>query len=222
MERIPEPDELMEDPEQAEAYARADFAEPHEMFVRQFRACFPDAQGALRVLDLGSGAADVLLRFARNYPACRIDGIEGSRAMLTLGRQAVTGAGLQGRITLIEGRLPDVTLSRERYDVVISNSLLHHLDDPSVLWETARKSLLPRGRLFVMDLTRPDTEERARELVSTYADGEAPLLRRDFHHSLLAAYTPAEVRTQLARAGLGALRVEAVGDRHLVVWGRAD
>ena len=46
------------------------------------------------------------------------------------------------------------------------------------------------------------------------------MLKRDFHQSLLAAYTPDEVRAQLATAGLDQLKVEAVSDRHLIVWGR--
>ena len=36
---------------------------------------------------------------------------------------------------------------------------------------------------------------------------------------LLAAYRPEEIAVQLARAGLSRLRVEAVGDRHVVVYG---
>jgi hypothetical protein len=45
------------------------------------------------------------------------------------------------------------------------------------------------------------------------------VLRRDFEASLYAAFTCDEVRAQLDRAGLSALRVEPIGDRHLVVWG---
>ncbi len=41
MKRIPEP-ELMNSPEQARAYAEADFSEPHNMFVEKFAECFPD------------------------------------------------------------------------------------------------------------------------------------------------------------------------------------
>ena len=39
MERIPEP-ELMDDPEQARAYASADFSEPHQAFVERFTQRF--------------------------------------------------------------------------------------------------------------------------------------------------------------------------------------
>ena len=72
MQRIPEP-ELMTDPAQAQAYAETDFSAPHDAFIAHFAARFPDFKTG-RVLDLGCGAADVTLRFARAYPDAEIVG----------------------------------------------------------------------------------------------------------------------------------------------------
>jgi hypothetical protein len=52
-----------------------------------------------------------------------------------------------------------------------------------------------------------------------YATDEPPVLQRDFHNSLCAAYTPDEVRTQLHAAGLTQFEVAAVSDRHWLAWG---
>ena len=71
-----------------------------------------------------------------------------------------------------------------------------------------------------MDLRRPDTREQAGSLVQEYSGTEPEILQRDFFNSLLAAYRPEEVATQLERAGLSGLQVETVGDRHLVVHGQ--
>jgi SAM-dependent methyltransferase len=149
MQRIPEP-ELMDDPAQALAYARADFTEPHNHFVDLLRE------------------------------HCRV---------------------------------PD------GYNLVFSNSLLHHLADPAVLWDTLRQAARPGAPLFVMDLRRPDSAEDALRLVEHYAGDEPDVLRHDFHQSLLAAYTPDEVAVHLAAADLQSLQVEVVGDRHLIVHG---
>ena len=46
------------------------------------------------------------------------------------------------------------------------------------------------------------------------------VLRRDFRNSLFAAYTVAEVQSQVEAAGLGGLHVAAVSDRHLAVRGQ--
>lgn len=220
MERIPEP-ELMDDAAQARAYAEADFEAPHSMFVEVFRERFPGLAPSGHVLDLGCGPADITRRFAEAFPDCRIDGVDGAAAMLAHGERAIGERGLAGRVRLVHGRLPGAALPRERYDLVISNSLLHHLHAPEVLWEEVRRRARPGAPVFVMDLMRPDSPEAAEAMVEAYAAGEPEVLRRDFHHSLLAAFRPREVREQLAAAGLDGLQVEVISDRHLIVHGRA-
>ncbi len=73
---------------------------------------------------------------------------------------------------------------------------------------------------MVMDLCRPESPSEARRLVEKHSPDESALLKEDFFRSLLAAYRPAEVREQLGAAGLEALGVEQVSDRHVLVWGR--
>jgi len=220
MQRTPEP-ELMDSEEQARAYARADFDQPHDMFVALFQARFDEPGMAGHVLDLGCGPADITIRFARAYPACRLHGVDAGPRMLAYGREAVTAAGLGPRIQLIHGHLPGAALPRRLYDAVISNSLLHHLHDPLTLWQAVKNHACPGAPVFIMDLMRPFSREQADALMARYAGGEPPVLREDFFNSLLAAYTVDEVRDQLTAAGLGHLSVEAVSDRHLIVAGRA-
>ena len=218
MERIPEP-ELMDEPAQAFAYASADFSEPHDAFVACFRRRFPDFSGGV-VLDLGCGPADVTIRFARAYAATRMVGVDGAEAMLALGRQAVAGAGLEARIRLTQARLPAAKLAESRYDAVISNSLLHHLGDPRVLWEAVLASAAPGSAVFVMDLMRPPSRDAAMQLLALHAADAPEVLRRDFFNSLLAAYRPEEVRRQLNASGLSHMEVEIATDRHLIAYGR--
>lgn len=218
MRRRPEP-ELMDDPAQAAAYAAADFSEPHEAFVAHFARLFPEFCAG-RVLDLGCGAADVTLRFARAYPRARVEGIDGSAPMLRLGRAAVRRAGLGARVRLRLRRLPDARLAGARYDAVISNSLLHHLSRPDVLWRTAAAAARRGAPVLVMDLVRPESAAAARALVARHAAGAPPLLRRDFYRSLLAGYRPCEVAAQLSACGLGHWQLAVVSDRHWLVWGR--
>jgi SAM-dependent methyltransferase len=221
VERVPEP-ELMLDPEQARAYAAADFAEAHERFVALLRERLRGLAPTGVALDLGCGPGDPTLRFARAFPGWRVDAVDGSPAMLELAREAAARARLADRVTFHEGRLPHAAAPRSGYDLVFSNSLLHHLRDPAVLWDAVRRfAAAPEGSVFAMDLLRPASAEEARGLVDRYAAGEPELLRRDFFCSLRAAYRPAEVRAQLAAAGLGHLALEVVSDRHWIAWGPA-
>jgi ubiquinone/menaquinone biosynthesis C-methylase UbiE len=218
MQRITEP-ELMNDEAQALAYAQADFDEPHNMFIHIFKDTFPDNKVSSHILDLGCGSADISIRFARAYPDCEIDGLDGAPRMLAQGQLAIQKAQLQDRIFLLEGVIPGVNLPRDNYDVIISNSLLHHLHEPDVLWKSIKQFGSSGSRVFVMDLMRPESEEVAREFVDLYASDEPEILRKDFYHSLRAAFSPAEIQSQLDVAGLPQLEIKILSDRHVAVSG---
>lgn len=219
IERIPEP-ELMDDFEQARAYALADFEEPHNLFIELFRQHFPEEAVNGVVLDLGCGTGDITRRFAYAFPASRIHALDGAEQMLMFARQTVDFEMLHERVRLFKRTLPTGKLPKDKYDVVISNSLLHHLADPMVLWNSVKQFSREGSAVFVMDLRRAESQEQARAMVRQYAAGEPEVLQQDFYNSLLAAFTPDEVVAQLERAGLSQLEVEVVGDRHLLVSGR--
>ena len=219
MKRIPEP-ELMNEAEQAAAYAGADFEEPHARFIEVFRETFPNEEIEGTVLDLGCGPGDITIRFVRAFPGCTLHGVDGAVAMLDHGRSRLVREDLVGRVDLIEAYLPGAALPLESYDAVISNSLLHHLHDPMVLWDTVNQYAKSDAPVFIMDLLRPSSREQALALVDEYAANEPEILRHDFFHSLLAAYRVDEVSGQLRMAGLDGLVVRQISDRHLLIHGR--
>lgn len=219
MQRIPEP-ELMDEAEQARAYALADFTEPNERFVRYFEDEFPELRHA-SVLDLGCGPGDIVLRLASRHTGLTVHGIDGSAAMLRFASERLHAAPeLGGRVQFIEGILPGASLPLPGYDAVISNSLLHHLHDPNVFWRAVREAGGPGAAVLVMDLFRPESIAAAQAIVDQYAASEPDILRQDFHASLCAAFDASEIRDQLRANGLDGLAVRIVSDRHLLVTGR--
>ena len=216
MKRIIEP-ELMSDKEQAAAYANANFEEPHNHFVELLSLSmgenFPEFGN---VIDLGTGAADIAIRFASNYPCFEVDAIDGSCAMIAEGKKALDKVRLNDRINLIHSSIQDITLAEKEYAIVFSNSLLHHLHDPMVLWKLI-KNAKGDPLVFIMDLMRPKNIQKIDELVHKYAGNEPEILQKDFKNSLKAAFTPEEVVLQLQDIGLDGLKVTVVSDRHIVV-----
>jgi SAM-dependent methyltransferase len=226
MERVLEP-ELMTDPAQAKAYAEADFAASDEAFVTTFLTRFgdllcdgcdgPGGELAGPIVDLGCGPGNITLRLGQALPGREIVGIDGSSAMLALARLRVRPDAM---VRFVQARLPSEALAPRAFSAVLSNSLLHHLPDPGVLWQSVARIAAPGAPVWIADLRRPPTSEDAQALVDRYAAGEPELLRRDFQASLHAAFEPDEVRAQIAAAGLD-LRVEALGDRYLLAYGHA-
>ena len=219
MKRIPEP-ELMDTDEQARAYAAADFSAAHQSYVTLFSETFPKRPTKATVLDLGCGPADVTIRFAKANPGYTFHAVDGSAAMLNCARQALKSRRrLIQRIKLVGGYIPGVPIPRKGYDLILSNSFLHHLHDPKVLWRCIRRHAKTGTLVFITDLFRPASRARAKALVRKYSHAEPPILKRDFYNSLLAAFTPGEIEDQLEEAGLVPLLVRVISDRHLMIFG---
>jgi len=210
----------MNGPKQALAYAQAHFEQAHNQFVELFRNRFSDEKIDGYVLDLGCGTADVTIRFARAHPNCVIHGIDGAENMLNHGRDAIAKRSLEARISLYCGCLPDIDPPRPSYDIVISNSLLHHLHDPMVLWNCVKSFAASKAIVFVMDLFRPASQDEAKRLVGQYASDEPGILKEDFLNSLCASFRVEEVDKQLQGASIERLITEIVSDRHLIVYGK--
>ena len=224
MERVPEP-ELMEGREQAAAYAAADFSASDGAVVARLGELFPEGLGP-RVIDLGCGPGNISFLLAQlQPPPALVLGIDGSEPMLALAEAELrcrSGAepALEDRLRFRRSRLPDPGLPGG-FSAVVSNSLLHHLHDPAVLWRALGQLGAPGCRIYVKDLRRPADPQAAEALLRRHGADAPPVLQHDYLASLHAAFTPAEVEGQLRAAGLASqLQVAAVEDRYLEVWGR--
>ena len=218
MQRIPEP-ELMDEPEQAEAYANADFEAAHNAIVQTFSVVFPQLKELSNLLDLGCGAADISIRFARLFPQCKIDAVDGAKAMLEQAEYFIKQSALEHQITLHHQILPNCRLPNEKYAAIVSNSLLHHLHEPQHLWATVRQYSDANTAIFICDLLRPESKQLAQSMLEQYAKHEPEVLRHDFYHSLLAAFTLEEVEQQLQEAGIHGLQLDQISDRHMLIYG---
>lgn len=232
MERKPE-DEVMGIADEAAAYAQADFSHVNQAFVDRLLELI-DSPPVGRALDLGTGPADIPIRLVRTLtrrlaaiggPASalgdfKIVAVDASAAMLDLARKAVAAAGLEGQIELALVDAKRTALSDHSFNVIFSNSILHHITDVAAFWMELKRLAAPRAVVFLRDLARPNDAQAARAIVRTYAASESPLLQEEYYRSLLSAYTLDEVRTQLDRAGLACLQVKMISDRHMDVQGR--
>jgi ubiquinone/menaquinone biosynthesis C-methylase UbiE len=215
VERVLEP-EIMDGAAEADAYARADFADSNQWYADHFTSEYP---AHLReIVDLGCGPGDVTVRIARAAPHARIVAVDGSAAMLDFARRAFKDAQLSNRVTVHRGRLPGLDLPQHHFDAVLSKDMLHHLPDPQALWSEVRRLGRPGAAVYIMDLMRPDSPSLAREIVERVAAREHPILKEDFYNSLCAAFTLSEIRGQLDSAGLP-LAVEQVTERHMRIKG---
>ena len=216
MPRVLEP-ELMEDMEQVLAYAKADFDRPHNEFVRRLKNLVGNPAFNGKALDLGCGPGDISRRFVKAFPSCTVDAIDGSKFMIDYATHTIEPK-WRARLNFVHCKLPQCRLPESGYDIIFSNSLLHHLPDPQILWQAVKEYSKAGTYIAVMDLMRPGKPYLAKTLVEMYAATEPEILQRDFYNSLLAAFTPAEIKQQLDQADLK-LKVDQVSDRHIFISG---
>lgn len=218
MDRVPEP-ERMTEVEEAH-YARADYAEPHEQLVTDITALV-DVSDETVAMDLGCGPGDVLLRLRKRVNWTLI-GVDISAQMLGFA-QADAARRLGMHIKPVAWLLADsksTGLPSGFADIIISNSVLHHLADPVAFWREVGRLARPGAHVFVRDLRRPRNESAAKELVAKHVGRESEVIREHYLSSLRASYTTDEVFEQLAESGLQGLAVRPLQDRYLDVCGR--
>src|SRR5690606_16700391 len=162
--------ESMDSFDDAHAYDAMDHAAVNDQFVRDLLDEVPEPLGA--VLDLGTGTAQIPVRLCQQERTCRVMAVDRSIAMLELARYNVEGGGVRDRVQLADVAARQLPYAEPMFDATMSNSLVHHLDDPLPALREAVRVTRPGGRLFFRDLLRPDSEADVMQLVEQYAAGE--------------------------------------------------
>ena len=210
--------EVMEGEEEAREYDAMDHGEVNRRFVDDLlgaMAGLPERRGKeSRVLDLGTGTARIPIELARRESGTAIWATDLGESMLELAGRNLAEAGLADRIRLEQVDSKHLPYEDGAFDVVMSNTLVHHLPEPAGSLAEMARVARPGGLVFVRDLARPADLEAVEELVARHAAGETERQRQLLRDSLHAALTVGEVRDMLARLGLPGEGVAMTSDRH--------
>ena len=103
LQRILEP-EVMDSPAEARDYDSMDHAEVNWRFVEDFLAVVSKAEGkwqtaeVLKVLDLGTGTAQIPIELCRRSDRVAVVAVDAARNMLAVATKNIAAAGLAARI----------------------------------------------------------------------------------------------------------------------------
>lgn len=109
-------------------------------------------QNGMSILDVGCGAGKNLLKIDSEYEDCELYGIDISEKMVEIAKQ--NSANAKNRIVFANIDFLEFNLE-EKYDVIIFNYVLHHMEKPQLAVEKSY-SLLKKNGLIM--LTVPGTE----------------------------------------------------------------
>ena len=203
--------EVMDTPEQARDYNDMDHSEVNRVFVDDLLAC-GDISGD--ILDLGTGTALIPIALCERVDECRVMASDMSVSMLDLAVYNLAVSPAAERIQLDHVDAKQLHYEDEQFDIVMSNSIVHHIPEPSTVLREAIRVAKPGGLLFVRDLMRPSDSDDVSQLVATYAAEANDQQRKMFADSLRAALNLEEIRELVAGLGFVTDTVQATSDRH--------
>lgn len=222
LERRLEP-EVMDTSEDAHDYDTMDHSTVNRIFVDDFLTFarangfdvrLSDQRQPLRLLDVGTGTALILIELCSRQVACQIVGIDLAAEMLKLANLNIAKAGLAGSIQTQRIDAKRMPYSTGAFTAVISNSIVHHIPEPRVVFTEMVRVLQNGGLLFIRDLLRPQSLADVDQFVATYAGQENAHSQQLFRDSLHAALTLDEVRELAIAHGIPATSVAQTSDRH--------
>jgi SAM-dependent methyltransferase len=168
----------------------------------------------LDVLDLGTGTALIPIELCRRFDHCRVMACDAAVSMLDQAQYNLAAVNFNDRIQLKLVDAKALPFHQTRFDVVMSNSIIHHIPESIAVLREAVRVARPGGLVFIRDLLRPDTEEERQQLIATYAAGANDHQRQMFADSLHAALSLDEIRDLVATLGFPRDSVQQTSDRH--------
>jgi len=172
------------------------------------------AAAMVQFLDLGTGTAQIPILLCQQCDVARVVAVDAAESMLDLAIANIDVANLRECIQLDRVDAKELPYDDGQFDVVISNSIVHHIPEPIDVLREAVRVTAPGGWLFFRDLVRPADEATLEQLVDTYAANENDHQRKMFRNSLQAALTPEEMRKLVAELRLPGDDVVRTSDRH--------
>ena len=210
MQRVLEP-EVMDTWEDAIEYDSMDFTDVNTAFAKLAVELGPPTG---HLLDAGTGTARIPILICQMRPHWKLTAIDFSHNMLLVGAQNVEAAGLQQQIQLEQVDAKQMPYPDNHFDMVISNSIVHHLPDPLPFFREVKRVLKPKGGILLRDLLRPADEATMDAHVSSIGEEYNEYQRKLFRDSLNASFTLDEVNQLVQAAGLEGVKVYQSSDRH--------
>ena len=222
--RILEP-EAMDTVDEAIDYDRIDHREVNRLFAADALKALTSAQllgdgKPCHVIDLGTGTAQIPIELVRQARAdgtvqgLVITAVDLAAEMLVVAKRNVAAAAMGDVIRLERLDAKTLPYPDDRFQAVLSNSIVHHIPEPAEALAEAVRVTQPGGLLFFRDLLRPADLAELERLVTLHTVGSSDTQRQLFRQSLHAALTVAEVRSMIAELGLDPDGVRATSDRH--------
>lgn len=177
-----------------------------------------------RALDIGCGPGQIVMKLSARLPLWKFFGIDRSLTMIRRAKEArdprVASSPARemrpasGNLHFVLGDAAALPFRDSSFDLVLCNSVLHHIADPSRLFAEIHRVAKPGAAILLRDLRRPSRFSFPFHLRwhGRHYDG---LMYKLFCDSVRAAYTREELSAMLRVAGISGARMFSRGSTHV-------
>ena len=113
------------------------------------------ATGALKLLDVATGTADLALALAKGIPGSKVVGVDISSGMLEVGRSKVLAKDLEGRVRLDLGDGEQLPYEESSFGAVTVAFGVRNFENLEQGLRDMRRVLEPGGTLAVLEFSQP-------------------------------------------------------------------
>jgi ubiquinone/menaquinone biosynthesis C-methylase UbiE len=226
--RTPEP-EVMDDSGEVEAYASA-AAQEHlnridDTFVEHAISLVRGRQRG-HALDIGTGPGQIVLKLSRRLPGWEFAAVDHSPNMIHQARENLTAAArvapdLPRRVEFSVADGNRLAFPDAAFDLVMSNSVLHHLAEPCRFLAEAARLAKPTGAILLRDLRRPSRLAYSWH-IRWHGRHYSGTMYQLFCASVRSAYTLPEMESLLRSSPLRGARTFAHHRSHLGIEKQAE
>lgn len=204
--RQPEP-EVMNDACEVEAYASA----AAQAYLEAIDNTLVEQVLALEIqagiaLDVGTGPGSIPLKLARRRPDLHWVGIDKSQAMLRAACRTARKQGLSDQVSFCLADASRLCFPDAAFELVLSNSLLHHLANPVAALNEMARVTKAGGVVLIRDLRRP-SRLAFKAHIAWHGRHYSGKMKELYDNSVRAAYTPAELRLLIEKSALAGGRI---------------
>jgi ubiquinone/menaquinone biosynthesis C-methylase UbiE len=216
--RVPEP-EVMDDTEEVQAYSSA-AAQRHldeidDTFVEHaLRLVNGPERGS--AIDIGTGPGQIVLKFANRLKSWKFIGVDRSSSMIAQARASLAAANASV-MSRVEFRVADgnsLEFPEASFDLVMCNSVLHHLAQPENLLAEMARLANPNGAILLRDLRRPSRLAYPLH-IRWHGRRYEGLMYKLYCDSVRSAYTELELQSMLSASALEGAQVFVHRSTHI-------
>ena len=229
MDRESEP-ELMIKKSQVQAYCAADFSLGENNLIKFISNYLKINNINLSrddlIVDLGCGPGNISERLSERWPDVNVLGIDGSQEMIKEAESRISKNKIKNRFGNLNYLCSDIRkisshkiFSRKRISLLVSNSLIHHINHIDNFFKFIINLSNKETINFHKDLIRPKNEKMALKLKDNCSQKYSDILANDYYASLKASYRKNEVQEKLLEFNLKSMNVIEESEEYLIVYG---